>query len=75
MGKFSQYNIDLKKLPDQTTSYSFELNQKFFDAIDHEDVRKGNVKAELTVTKTIGAFEFDINLFGEIGRASCRERV
>ena len=66
MGKFSQYNIDLKKLPDQTTSYSFELNQKFFDAIDHEDVRKGNVKAELTVTKTIGAFEFDINLFGVV---------
>lgn len=66
MGKFSQYNIDLKKLPDQTTSYSFELNQKFFDAIDHEDVRKGNVKAELTVTKSRGAYEFDINLFGVV---------
>ena len=66
MGKFSQYNIDLKNLPDQIISYYFELNKKFFDAIDHEEVRKGNVKAELTVRKTIGAYEFDINLFGVV---------
>ncbi len=66
VGKFSQYNIDLKNLPDQITSYYFELNKKFFDAIDHEEVSKGDVKAELTVKKTSGAYEFDINLFGTI---------
>ena len=66
MAKFSQYKIDLENLPDGTTAYSYELNQKFFDAIDHEDVKRGIVTAELTVTKTVDAFEFDFHLFGAI---------
>ncbi len=66
MAKFSVYKIDLKNLPDKVTDYSYELDRKFFDAIDHEDVRKGNVKAELTVRKTIGAYEFNFHLFGTI---------
>ena len=66
MAKFSQYKIDLKSLSDKLTDYSYELDRKFFDAIDHEEVSKGDVKAELTVKKTSGAYEFDINLFGTI---------
>lgn len=66
MAKFSQYKIDLKSLPDQLTDYSYELDRKFFDAIDHEDVRKGNVKADVTVRKTIDAFEFNFHLYGTI---------
>ncbi len=66
MAKLSQYKIDLKNLPDGVNTYSYELNQKFFDAIDHEEVRKGNVSVELTVRKTVGAFEFMFNLIGKI---------
>ncbi len=66
MGKYSQYKIDLKNLPNETTTYSYVLDQKFFDAIDHEEVRKGNVKAELTVRRTVDAYEFNFHLFGTI---------
>ena len=66
MGKYSQYKIDLKNLPNETTTYSYVLDQKFFDAIDHEEVRKGNVKAELTVRRTVDAYEFNFYLFGSI---------
>ncbi len=66
MAKYSQYKIDLENLPDETTSYSYELSQKFFDAIDHEEVRKGNVKAELAVRRTVDAYEFDFHLFGTV---------
>ncbi len=66
MGKYSQYKIDLKNLPNETTTYSYVLDQKFFDAIDHEEVRKGNVKAELSVRRTVDAYEFNFHLFGTI---------
>ena len=66
MAKFSQYKIDLENLPDGTLAYSYELGQKFFDAIDHEDVRRGTVKAEFTVRKTIEAYEFNFHLVGTI---------
>ncbi len=66
MAKLSQYKIDLKNLPDKVTDYSYELDRKFFDAIDHDDVRKGDVKAELTVRKAIDAYEFNFHLFGTI---------
>ena len=64
MGKFNNYKIDLEKISDEPTAYSYELNQDFFDAINHEEVTKGDVKAELTVKKANEAFEFDFHLFG-----------
>lgn len=66
MSKFSQFKIDLKNLSDTITTYSYELDRKFFDSIDHEEVRKGNIKAELTVRKTIDAYEFSFHLSGTI---------
>lgn len=66
MGKFSQYKIDLINLPQGVNTYSYELDKKFFDAIDHEDVRKGNVKVELTVRRTVGAYELNFQLIGTI---------
>lgn len=66
MGKYSQYKIDLRNLPDSVTTYSYELDQKFFDAIDQEEVRKGFVKVELSVRETIAAFEFNFHSIGTI---------
>ena len=66
MAKFSQYKIDLENLPKGINEYNYLLDKKFFDAIDHEMVRKGNISAELTVKKTINAFEFNFHLSGTI---------
>ena len=66
MAKYSQFKIDLKNLPDGINTYSYDLDKKFFDAIDHEDVRKGNVKVELSVRRTVGAYEFLFHLIGAI---------
>lgn len=66
MAKLSQFKIDLINLPDGINEYSYELGQKFFDIIDHEEVRKGNVNADLTVKKAAGAFEFNFHLVGTV---------
>lgn len=66
MAKYSQFKIDLKNLPDGINAYSYDLDKRFFDAIDHEDIRKGDVKVELTVRRTVGAYEFLFHLNGAI---------
>lgn len=66
MARFSKFNIDLKTLPDGTHSYSYELDRSYFEAIDHEDVRKGNVQVELIVEKTNGAYEFNFHSTGTV---------
>ncbi len=64
MGKFSPYKIDLKNLPEGVNSYSFFFFLTFFDAIDHEEVRKGKVEVVLTVQKKSKSYEFLFHLSG-----------
>ena len=66
MAKFSPYKIDLKNLPEGINTFSYDLDQKFFDSIDDEGVRKGNVQVELTVRKANDAFEFNFLLNGNV---------
>ena len=66
MAKFSQFKIDLNNFPNSIVTFSYELDQRFFDGIDQEEVRKGNIKAELNAKKTIDAFEFNFHLTGTI---------
>ena len=63
MAKFSLYNISLKNLSLGNHIYEYELDNKFFDAIDGEEVRKGNVKVKVNVRRSSSTFElnFDIN--------------
>lgn len=64
MGKLNQFNIDLENISGKTVSYTYQLDQDFFDAIDHDEVKKGSVKAEVTVQKTADAYEFNFNQVG-----------
>ena len=64
MAKFSIYNIQLLGLSQGVHEYEFDLDSKFFENIDGDEVKKGNVKVELTVTKTGSTFEFDFDLKG-----------
>lgn len=64
MAKFSLYNIPLLKLSAGNHTYEYELDKKFFEAIDGDEVKKGNVKVLLTVKKTASTYEFDFDLKG-----------
>ncbi|MFA7492598.1 MAG: DUF177 domain-containing protein, partial [Proteiniphilum sp.] len=66
MAKFSLYNISLKNLSEGVHTFEYELDRKFFDAIDGDEVRKGNVKVMLKVRKTSSTFEFNFDLKGVI---------
>jgi len=66
VAKFSLYNISLKNLSEGVHTFEYDLDRKFFDAIDGDEVRKGNVKVTVKVRKTSSTFEFNFDLKGII---------
>ena len=66
MAKFSLYNIPLKNLSPGVHTYEYEFDRKFFEAIDGDEVRKGDVSVILNVRKTSSTFEFNFEIEGVI---------
>ena len=66
MAKFSLYNIPLKNLSQGVHAYEYELDRKFFDSIDGDEVKKGNVNVTLKVTRTSSSFEFNFDIEGVV---------
>ncbi|MBK5195511.1 MAG: DUF177 domain-containing protein [Proteiniphilum sp.] len=66
MAKFSLYNISLKNLSFGVHTYEYELDRKFFEAIDGDEVRKGNVSVIVTVKRTSSTFECNFDLNGVV---------
>lgn len=66
MAKFSLYKISLKNLSQGVHTYEYELDRKFFEAIDGDEVKKGKVKVTVTVKKTSSTFELDFDLKGVV---------
>ena len=60
------YNISLKNLSIGLHTYEYELDRKFFEAIDGDEVRKGNVKVTVSVRRTSSMFEFDFDIKGVV---------
>ena len=66
MAKFSLYKIPLKTLAPGVHTYEYELDRKFFEAIDGEEVKKGNVNVILNVRRTSSSFELNFDIEGVI---------
>jgi len=66
MAKFSIYKISLKSLSEGTHTFEYDLDNKFFEAIDGDEVKKGSVKAVVTVKRTSSSFEFHFDLKGMV---------
>ncbi|MCE5179157.1 MAG: DUF177 domain-containing protein [Porphyromonadaceae bacterium] len=66
MAKFSLYNISLKNLSAGLHTYEYELDRKYFEAIDGDEVKKGNVKVTVTVRRTSSTFEFNFDIKGVV---------
>lgn len=66
MAKFSLYKIPLKSLSAGVHTYEYELDRKFFEAIDGEEFRKGDVNVILNVRRTSSSFEMNFDIKGVI---------
>ncbi len=70
MAKFSLYKIPLRTLAPGFHTYEYELDRKFFEDIDGEEVRKGDVNVILNVRRTSSSFELNFDIEGVI-KVSC----
>ena len=69
MGKFNAYNIPLKSLTPGKHEFSYVLDNNFFNNIDGEEFKKGNIEATVTVKKPTvasGAYELLFDMKGTV---------
>lgn len=66
MAKFSLYNIPLKSLSSGKNVFEYELDKNYFEAIDGDEVKKGNVKATVVVKKISSGYELNFTLKGVV---------
>ncbi len=66
MGRLDIYNVELKGVKEKPVSYGWTVGQDFFEAVQAEDVRRGNVDIALTLTKRSGLFYLSFVLTGAV---------
>lgn len=57
MGKFSDYKLPLKSLPEGTHEFHYDLGKQFFENMESNDIRDANVAVDLTVTYRNGVYD------------------
>lgn len=66
VAKFSKYNIRLLGLSEGEYSYEFNLDNVFFQDIDEEEIRKGDVKVLVKLLVTSSTFDFSFDIQGTV---------
>lgn len=66
MGRFDNYNVDLKGLKAGSLNLNFDLDNAFFANIDGEEFQKGAVKAVVTVSKNRDVYDISFALNGTV---------
>ena len=66
MGKFDEYNINLKALETDSTEFKFQLGNLFFANIDAPEVQKGNLNVTVQVKRIAQTFELKFHCEGNV---------
>ncbi len=64
MCNIESFKIDLKALPQGVTTLEFLLDDEYFEAIDAPDVRRGELRSNLSVSRTDDFFELNFHTEG-----------
>ena len=66
MGRLDKYNVDLKGLTESNSTYSWTVDQEFFDIVQGEEVQRGKVNVDLMVTKASGVYHLAFSVSGAV---------
>jgi len=66
MGRLDKYNVDLKGLTEANSTYSWTVDQEFFNIVEGEEVQRGKVNVDLKVTKTSGVYHLSFSVAGSV---------
>ena len=66
MCSLESLKIDLKSLKEEDTSLEFDLDDKYFEALDDAEVKKGSLHVSVSIRKATGFFELLFHTAGTI---------
>ncbi|MGC9151082.1 MAG: YceD family protein [Microbacter sp.] len=66
VGKFEAYSIPLRLITSGSQSFAFHLTQEYFQKIDSPEVQKGDLEANILVTKNKNGYELFFDIQGNI---------
>ena len=58
--------IDLKGLKEEETSLDFDLDDRYFEALDGAETRRGSLHVSVSIRKATGFFEFNFHTAGTV---------
>ena len=64
MCSLEQFKIDLKRLTDEVTTFEYNLDNRFFAALDSSELRQGTLHVSVSIRKAIGFFELQFHSEG-----------
>jgi uncharacterized metal-binding protein YceD (DUF177 family) len=66
VGKFSDFKLPLKSLPEGTHQFHYDLDKQFFANMESADIRDAKVGVELTVVHRNGAYDLTFACNGSV---------
>lgn len=64
MGKFSEFKLPLKTLPEGVNEYAFHLGKSFFVDMENEEIHDADIDVKLTVTRRHDSFDLQFHFTG-----------
>ena len=66
MNSLELLKVDLKGMKDEETSLEFNLDDRYFEALDGAEVKKGSLHVSVSIRKATGFFELNFHTDGTI---------
>ena len=64
MGKFTDFKLPLKSLPEGTHEFEYHLDKVFFKNMESEDVHNADLLVKLTVVHKVDIYDLTFNIEG-----------
>lgn len=66
MGKFTDFKLPLKSMPEGVHSFEYHLGKQFFVNMESADVHDADLDVQLTVTLNHDLYQLDFNITGQV---------
>ncbi len=66
MGKFTEYKLQLKGLPEGTHQYEYHLGKKFFENMENTDIHDADLTVTLVVVYKNDRYDLNFDIKGEV---------
>ena len=66
MCNLEDLKIDLKELNEGVSTLNFNLSDAYFESLDEDEIKRGNISVSINVKRTENYFELDFHTEGTV---------